>query len=173
MKFKNKVKDIMWISAIMLFFIALIVPFIMRSSKNFKISFLGQIISSSFLMLIMLAFGIYNLKISKDNNKESSVKTRAKVIGAVLIIFSIAIGAITFPYYKDIPNMMDSKCEVYDGQLKDVKVIKGRTTITRFTVGDKEFELNGQSYKNFLVKGKKYHVEVLPNTNYVVSVYRY
>jgi hypothetical protein len=173
MKFKNKVKDIMWISAIMLFFIGLIVPFIMRSSKNFKISFLGQIISSSSLMLIMLGFGIYNLKISKDKNEKSSVKTRTKIIGVVLIIFSITIGVITLPYYKDIPNMMNSKYEAYDGQLKDVKVIKGRTTITKFTVGDKEFELNGQSSKNFLVKGKKYHVEVLPNTNYVVSVYRY
>ena len=173
MKFNNKVNKIMWIFAIPVFFIGLIVPLLMESSKNFKIVFVGHIIGISFFAFVIFGLGISNLGIIKDKGEKPSVKIRAKIICAVSIIFSIAIASMEIPYYKDLPNMINSQYEAYDGQLKDFKVIKGRTTITRLTVGDKDFEFNGQYSKNFLIKGKKYHVEVLPNTNYVVSVYRY
>ncbi|MBK1813291.1 hypothetical protein JHL18_21955 [Clostridium sp. YIM B02505] len=173
MKSKNIVKKIMWISAIPVFFIGLIVPLIMETSKNFKIVFVGRIIGIDFFALVVFALGISNLIIINNKQEKTSVKIRAKIFGAVAIIFSIGIGSMIIPYYKDLPGMMNSQYESYDGQLKDFKVIKGRTTITRFTVGNKEFETSGQYLKNFLIKGKKYHVEFLPNTDYVVSVYRY
>ncbi|GFZ29925.1 hypothetical protein CSC2_04510 [Clostridium zeae] len=173
MKFKKKAKNIMCISAIPIFIIGLIVPFIMESSKNFKIVFLGHIIGISFFTILIFGVGISNLIIFKDKQENPSVKIKAKVLGTFLIILSIVFASMAAPYYKDLPNMINSQYEAYDGQLKDFKVIKGRTTITKLTVGDKDFEFNGQYSKSFLTKGKKYHVEVLPNTNYVVSVYRY
>ncbi|GKU25046.1 hypothetical protein [Clostridium folliculivorans] len=173
MKFKNKVKKIVWIFVILAFCIGLIMPLIMESSKNFKIVFVGHIIGLSFFSIVVFGLGISNLRIIKYKQEKPSVKISAKVLGTFLIILSIAFASMAVPYYKDLSNMMNSQYEAYDGQLKDFKVTKGRTTITRFTVGDKDFEFNGQYSKNFLIKGKKYHVEVLPNTNYVVSVYRY
>lgn len=150
-------------------FVGLIVSFLVSIFGGTKGSFFGGTIAITILCLFSFFTGIFHL-IRTDEKHRMSIKA----LGVVLLLTSFAFMSILIDYYKDVPKIINSEYSSYEGELTSFHVSHGRSTSTNLTIGNRTFEMSGEfSDKNFLIIGGKYRVEFLPNTKYVMNLYRY
>lgn len=155
-------------------FIAVILPFILDIYGNLKARFFGDIISGTLITIVMFIIGTFSLILHKNRDDKLLSLVRVRVLGIALLLFSIFFATTLLSYYKDLPKAINSDYSYYDGKLIKFHVSHGRSTSTYFTIGNKDFRINGApSSKDFLIIGKEYDVEFLPNSKYVIGLYRY
>lgn len=76
-------------------------------------------------------------------------------------------------YYKDIPDALNSNYSSCEGTLtKAYYPNLSKQRGTKFFINDTEFYISSR-YKDFFIKGTKYKVEYLPNSKYVINIYKY
>ncbi len=75
-------------------------------------------------------------------------------------------------YLNDIPYVVNSNYSSSEGVLTDFYVRHRRSTRTYLTIDNNEFDISGEYNSNFLIKGRRYHIEYLPNSKFVMHIYR-
>lgn len=154
--------------------IILILSIIFIISSNKKIVYFGKMIGLSSFTILFFLLGIIQFFPSRHKIMSSAKSAIMKVFGFSWIICSILIATGDLPnYYRDIPNIVNSDYSSYEGNLTDYYIAHGRTTTTYFTIGEKKFKVDGKYNDGVLVKDKRYRVEYLPNTKYVMNLYSY
>jgi hypothetical protein len=158
-----------------LFALGLLVAKVMNLFGGFKVKFIGIVLTYSFSAIVLFCLGSYYCILHKTEGYKYSSRISVRIVGIIFLLLTAYIGVSVLPkYYKDLSRVINSEYATYDGELMEVNTSSGTTTFTKFTLGKKRFVISKSiSDKNFFVKGKRYHVEMLPNTDYVVQVYRY
>lgn len=154
-------------------FFILILSFILYLSGNSKAEFWANIIIGTFFIIFALIIGLYSL-LSKNKGYKLSTIIRIKVIGAAVLLFSIFLTKQFIIFYEDIPAAISSNYSYFNGKLVNFYVSHGKSTSTYVTIENEKFKINGDiSKKGYLVNGDTYGVEFLPNSKYVIALYRY
>lgn len=124
-------------------------------------------------IIFALIIGLYSL-LSKNKGYKLSTIIRIKVIGAAVLLFSIFLTKQFIIFYEDIPAAINSNYSYFNGKLANFYVSHGKSTSTYVTIENEKFKINGDiSKKGYLVNGDTYAVEFLPNSKYVIALYRY
>lgn len=155
---------------LIVFFVAIIIPFFLSRSTNLKVQFFGLTILSSSIVIFVFIIGM--CAIIMHSKKENSLLqiVKLKFFGAAFLFISIYLGMnYSLNYYKDVPKIINSDYSSYEGQLTKFYVKYGRATSTNFTIGNKEFKVLG-IFTNPLSIGKVYQVKFLPNSEFVMSI---
>ncbi|QAA32481.1 hypothetical protein [Clostridium manihotivorum] len=172
----NKVKSkIPFVLFPILFALGLLLPKVMNLFGGFKAKFIGAVMTYTFSAIVLFCLGSYYCVLHKAEGYKYSSRISVRTVGIIFLLLTAYIGVAVLPkYYKDLSRVVKSEYVSYDGELTELSISDDRTTFTKFTLGKKKFVMNKNlSDKNFFVKGKSYHVEMLPNTDFVVQVYRY
>lgn len=156
-KLKTKLFQILIIVGIILPFLILILV------REPKIRFFADtIVFSSFAILISL-IGLILVFDKTDKN------IKFWIIIMCFLFFSIFFIKSAFNYYKDIPFILNSDYSYFEGSLTHYST-SGRGHTTTLIFGDKEFKIDYRVSPQFTVIGKRYSIEFLPNSKFVMSL---
>lgn len=173
-RMNRKTERIVICSFIAILIISLIVPFSTMGIVGRKIAFLGNTIGFTFICTVMFILGVIILFGKNDKDMNIVKNILLKIISALIAICSLVVFIeYVVSYYKDIPKVFTSDYSICTGKLSNFYVNNGKYTSTDFVISENKFKVDGKFKSGFLVEGRKYRVEYLPNTKYVMNMYSY
>jgi hypothetical protein len=148
--------------------------FILIISKDTKKEYFGTVIGYSSFVVIMFILGVIQFIPSVYKGRKPLRLIIMWIMGFLWTVSSIMLITGDLPnYYKDIDKIISSDYSSYEGRLNSYHIVHGKSTTTYFIIEDKEFHVKGKYDSNFLIEGRKYRIEYLPHTKYVINLYRY
>ncbi len=155
----------------MVFIIILVVPVIILStSRGPKIKFFAYIVCYSFWAIITSLIGLLCIFMKIDKDEGFVRMVRVKITGIGFLVFSILFIMPTYSYCRDIPVIISSEYSYFEGNLTNFHFTGGRSTSTILVFKDKTFKINYKVSPQFTVIGRKYYIEFLPNSKFVMSL---
>jgi magnesium-transporting ATPase (P-type) len=169
-----KKQRIILVSFLTIIIIIFSIPFLSKGILGRKVGFFIEMIVFTLLALMMFVSGLWLFFEKSRKERGFFKKLFIKTISALITIGSIVIfiGYVA-DYYKDIPEVVTSDYSTCRGKLTSYRINSGRHASTDLTIDEKEFKVEGKLNSSFLVKGRKYCIEYLPNTKFVMNVYSY
>lgn len=153
-------------------FTFLITAIITVNIPDRKVHFFGTLIFGSIFALFAFSIGLFLLRTAFRDK----ISIGNRIFFIFLSIDSILVSAfMVYDYskeYQDIPYIVTSKYENKVGVLTNFYVSP------KFSKGGTEFEIDGTHFyfgwkvKGFFIKGKRYRVEYLPHSKYVMNVFK-
>lgn len=172
-KYTKKLK-VITLTFVGLVLISFIISFILMVSKDTKKEYFGTVIGYSSFVIIMFILGVIQFIPSVYKGRKPFRLIVMWIMGFLWTVFSIMLIIGDLPnYYKDINSVISSDYSSYEGKLTNYHIVHGKSISTYFTIGDKEFHVNGKYDSGVLIEGRKYRIEYLPNTKYVINLYQY
>lgn len=154
--------------------VSFIISFALIASNNKKAVYFGTVIAISSFVLVMFILGLIQFIPSIYKGRSRTKLIVMWIFGICWILASISLIIGDLPnYYKDIPKVINSDYSSYEGKLTSYHISHGRTTTTSFTIEGRQFHVKGEYDAGVLIEGRKYRVEYLPNTQYVMNLYSY
>ena len=166
-KFNSK-SNIIFLIFFVLFSVTLTITVLLTIFGSLKWKFYGDVLTYAFLPIFFLTIGIAGLVASAYDNKLST-----KALGILFVILTIIPTMFLPNYIKDLRKLNNSEYSYYEGELTSYYIEYGKVTKTKFSIKDKRFTMKCKPSRNSpLIIGEKYRVEFLPNTKFVVNLYK-
>jgi hypothetical protein len=156
---------------LMPFIVGLIVPgIIMKISRDAKTKFFASTVIYSFITISIFLVALVLVFMKSDKDEKLFKIIRGRILGAAFLGVSVFLSMQVLNYYKDIPLILSSHYSYFDGNLTKVHFNNRGGYSTNLSFGNKEFKIDYKLSPQFTVIGKKYYIEFLPHSKFVMSL---
>lgn len=153
------------------FILVLLVPeLIMIISRDAKVQFFASTIIYSFIIIIMFLLGLLLVFIRSGKDEKLVKIVWGRILGIAFLGISIFLSIQVSNYYKDIPVVINSDYSYFEGNLTNYHFNNRGGNSTSLIFGDITFKIYYKASPQFTIIGKKYYIEYLPHSKFVMSL---